>query len=157
MSRTGLDTDGGISFSRKKNFEKKEEVSKPKEKPRNEDKEQLLRQERLANKLLKAKTVSYSGFAVNGGSIFAVLFALDSFVFDPSTLSMLESLSNALNLNIDFPELIEVLKQYKAHIVGFCISFQTMLMGYKDTIQKMKERDTESFYEVINDELGKVL
>ena len=33
---------------------------------------------------------------------------------------------------------------------------QTALVGYKDTCQKMKDRDTESFMEVINEELEKV-
>ena len=31
-----------------------------------------------------------------------------------------------------------------------------MLMGYKDTVQKMKDRGNESFYEVFSEELEKV-
>ena len=55
-----------------------------------------------------------------------------------------------------FEKIINVLQEYKAQLIGFFISIQTMIMGYKDTCQKMKDRDTEDFMEVINDELGKI-
>jgi hypothetical protein len=170
----GLNKDGGISFKRKRNFEvkkketkmfsrkppdkpDKEEVEKKiDEKPRQVDKEQLLRQERLNAKLRKAKGVQAGGFAVNGGSIVGVLFALDSFVFNPSTLESLQLINDMFGLNIDFEKIIMTLQEHKAHLIGFFISIQTMIMGYKDTCQKMKERDTESFIEVVNDELGKI-
>jgi hypothetical protein len=31
-----------------------------------------------------------------------------------------------------------------------------MIMGYKDMVQKMKERGNESLYEVMNEELEKI-
>ena len=162
----GLDKEGGISFSRKLNekdkkpyglAEPKEEVEDEVEAPRNADKEELLRQERLNAQLSKAKAINYSGFAFNGGSIIGLLFVVDNFIFDPTTLELLEMIFNkTLGLNIDFPSVINLLQEYKAQLIGACISFQTMLVGYKDTCQKMKDRDTESFMEVVNDELGKI-
>ena len=166
----GLNKDGGISFSRKLNYDDKdkskkkpfglhepeEEIEEEIEEPTRIDTEELLRQERLGAKLVKAKRIHNSGLAVNGGSIIGVVFFLDSFMFDPNTVEMLELINTTLGLEIDFNAIIELLQQYKAQIIGMCISFQTMLLGYKDTVKKMKERDTESFMEVVNDELGKV-
>ena len=157
----GLNKDGGISFSRKRNFDdKKEPEEKPEEKieePKRLDTEDLLKQERLNAQLAKAKTINYSGFAVNGGSIIGLLFVVDNFIFDPTTLELLEMMFNkTLGLNIDFPNIINLMQEYKAQLIGACISMQTMLMGYKDTCQKMKDRNTESFMEVINEELEKV-
>ena len=158
----GLNKDGGISFSRKRNFDDKKE---PKEKPEEKieeakrlDTEDLLKQERLNAQLVKAKTINYSGFAVNGGSIVGLLFVIDNFIFDPTTLELLEMMFNkTLGLDIDFPNIINLMQEYKAQLIGACISMQTMLMGYKDTVQKMKDRGNESFYEVFNEELEKVI
>ena len=154
----GLDKDGGISFGKKKKpyglADKK--IEKEAEEPKRLDTEELLRQERLNAQLVKAKTINYSGFAVNGGSIIGLLFVVDNFVFDPSTLELLEMINTTFNLEINFVGIIGLMQEYKAQLIGACISMQTMLMGYKDTCQKMKDRDTESFMEVVNDELGKI-
>ena len=161
----GLNKDGGISFSNKLKEEPKKEaygisIDEPEEEieaPRNLDTEELLRRERLNAQLSKAKGINYSGFAVNGGSIVGLLFFIDSFIFDPNTLEMLDLIFNkTLGLEVDFPNIIKLLQEYKAQLIGACISMQTMFMTYKDTCQKMLDRDTESFMEVINDELGKV-
>ena len=158
----GLNKDGGISFSRKRNFDdKKEPEEKPEEKieeAKRLDTEDLLKQERLNAQLAKAKTINYSGFAFNGGSIVGLLFVIDNFIFDPTTLELLEMMFNkTLGLDIDFPNIINLMQEYKAQLIGACISMQTMLMGYKDTVQKMKDRGNESFTEVLNEELGKVI
>ena len=160
----GLDKDGGISFERKpKMFSRKppdnpDEESEEKlgEKPRQLDKEELLRQERLNVKLRKAKGIQAGGFAVNGGSILGVLFALDRFVFNPSTLETLQLINDTFGLSIDFEKIISTLQEHKAQLIGFFISIQTFIMAYKDTCQKMKDRDNESFYEVMNEELEKI-
>ena len=167
----GLNKDGGINFERKRNFETKKEPEmfsrKPgegneepdsivEEEPRQIDKEELLRQERLGAKLVKAKRVQAGGFAINGGSVMGMLFAIDSFMFDPTTLETLNTLNTTLGLNINFEGIITLLQEHKAQVIGFCLSMQTFIMAYKDTCQKMKDRDTESFTEVINDELGKM-
>ena len=165
----GLNKDGGISFGRKLNYDDKDEPKKKPfglhepeenkeeiEEPKRIDTEELLRQERLGAKLVTAKRIHTSGLAVNGGSIIGIVFFLDSFMFDPNTLEMFELINTTFGLEIDFNAIIELLQQYKAQIIGMCISFQTMLLGYKDTVKKMKERDTESFMEVVNEELRKV-
>ena len=152
----GLDKDGGISFSRKRNFDVKEEPEEKIEEPKRLDTEELLKQERLNAQLVKAKRINYSGFAFNGGSIVGLLFVIDNFIFNPSTLDMLEMINTTFNLEINFVGIINLMQEYKAQLIGTCISFQTMLVGYKDTCQKMKDRDTESFMEVINEELGKI-
>ena len=171
----GLNKDGGISFTRKKNFDSKKKSNLPEgmfsrrpedkveeveevevEKPRQLDKEELLRQERLNAKLRKEKGIQAGGFGVNGGSVLGVLFALDSFVFNPSTLETLQLINDTFGLSIDFEKIINILQEHKAQLIGFFISIQTFIMAYKDTCQKMKDRDTEDFMEVINDELGKI-
>ena len=158
----GLNKDGGINFSRKRNFgDKKEPEEKPEEKieeAKRLDTEDLLKQERLNAQLAKAKTINYSGFAVNGGSIIGLLFVVDNFIFDPTTLELLDMMFNkTLGLNIDFPNIINLMQEYKAQLIGACISMQTMLMGYKDTVQKMRDRGNESFTSVLNEELGKII
>ena len=169
MSKDGLSKDGGINFTRKRNFETKEKpkkghygIAEPEEpeeeieEPRNLDTEELLRQERLSAQLSKAKGINYSGFAVNGGSIVGLLFFIDSYVFDPNTLEMLELIFNkTLGLNIDFPNIISLLQEYKAQLISGCIGIQTMLVGYKDTCQKALDRDS-SVIDVINEELEKI-
>ena len=153
----GLNKDGGISFGRKKEPDVTE-VEKEIEEPKRLDTEDLLKQERLNAQLAKAKTINYSGFAFNGGSIVGLLFVIDNFIFDPTTLELLEMMFNkTLGLDIDFPNIINLMQEYKAQLIGACISMQTMLMGYKDTVQKMKDRGNESFTSVLNEELGKVI
>ena len=169
----GLDKDGGISFGRKLNYGKdKEEADSTKygladgteqdeeeiEEPRQLDKAELLRKERLNAQLLKAKTINYSGMAFNGGSIIGLLFVVDNFIFDPTTLELLEMMFNkTLGLDIDFPNIIKLIQEYKMQLIGACMSFQTVLMSYKDICQKAKDRDCDSLYEVFNEEIGKVI
>ena len=155
---SGLSKDGGINFGRKRNFDVKEEPEKKIEEPKRLDTEDLLKQERLNAQLAKAKTINYSGFAVNGGSIVGLLFVIDNFIFDPTTLELLEMMFNkTLGLDIDFPNIINLMQEYKTQLIGACISMQTMLMGYKDTVQKMRDRGNESFISVLNEEVGKVI
>ena len=160
---SGLNKDGGINFERKRNFETKkepyginvdepqEEVEEPKLSP-----EELAKAERLNAKLRKAKGINATGFALNGSTIIGALFYLDSLLANPDTLDMLNNLNGMLGSNIDFEQIIATIQGYKAQIIGFAISSQTMVMGYKDTVQKMKERGNESFYEVMNEELEKI-
>ena len=156
----GLDKDGGISFSRKNKepygLAAPKELEEEIEEPKRLDTEELLRQERLNAQLAKSKTINYSGFAINGGSIVGLLFVVDNFVFDPNTLDMLEMINTTFNLDINFVGIIELLQEYKSELIGACISFQTMLVGYKDMCQKAKDRDCDSLYQVFSEELEKV-
>ena len=158
----GLNKDGGIDFSRKRDEKKKpygladKKVEEEIPEPKRLDTEELLRQERLNAQLSKAKTINYSGFALNGGSIVGLLFVVDNFVFSANTLDMLEMINTTFNLEINFVGIIDLLQQYKAELIGACMSFQTMLVGYKDMCQKAKDRDCDSLYEVFSEELEKV-
>ena len=60
-------------------------------------------------------------------------------------------------LEINFEILLQNIDAFKVQLIGIFASIQTMIMGYKDVVQKMKDRDTESFLEVINSELEKII
>lgn len=175
MGNTGLNKDGGISFKRELKFDKKnkknvpegmfsrrpedkrpEPEEKTEEKPRNADKVALARREKLNNKLSTAKKINAGGLAINTSSIIGVLFYVDSLMLDPNTIDTLNQINSIFGLDIDFENGIQFIQNIKVQIIGFCISSQTMVVGYKDIVQKMKDRDNESFYEVFNEELGKI-
>ena len=160
----GLDKDGGISFSRKRNFEDESEkkpygLAEPKEEipePRNVDIKELAKNERLNEKLRKAKGINYSGFAVNGTTIIGALFYLDSLLLDPNTVDTLNMINDMFDTDINFEQIIATIQGYKAQIIGLAISSQTMLMKYKQTVQQMKETGNESLYDAFNKELEKI-
>lgn len=165
----GLNKDGGIDFTRKPNKKNeepemfsrkpkdkvKEELEEPQQE-RNIDANELAKAERLNAKLRKAKGIQGGGFAINGGAIIGALFYIDSLLLDPSTIETLNIINDITGSNINFEQIIASIQGYKAQIIGFAISSQTMIMGYKDTVQKMKDRGNESFYEVMNEELEKM-
>ena len=163
----GLNKDGGISFSRKTNFgDKKKEpemfsrrpedkAEEPK-KERNIDVKELAKAERLNAKLAKAKGINYSGFAINGSTIIGALFYLDSLLLDPTTVDTLNIINDMFDSDINFEQIIATIQGYKAQIVGFAISSQAMIMQYKSTVQQMKDKGNESFYEVFNEELERI-
>ena len=173
-NNSGLNEDGGINFERKRNFSTKkksdvpegmfsrkpedkveEEVEEPKQE-RNIDVNELAKMERLGAKLRKAKGVQAGGFALNGGSIIAVLFYLDSLLIDPNTVETLNMVNDMFSTDINFEQIIATIQGYKAQIVGMCITTQSMIMQYKSTVQKMKDDGNESFYEVFNKQLEEV-
>ena len=170
----GLNKDGGISFTRKKNFDSKkksnlpegmfsrrpedkieEEVPEPVVEDRPRSAEELAKAERLNAKLRKAKGIQAGGFAFNGGSIIAMLFYIDSLLANPDTIDTLNIINDMTGADIDFETMVATIQGYKAQIIGFAVSSQTMIMGYKDIVQKMKDRGDESFYDVLNEELEK--
>ena len=176
-NKGGLNKDGGISFERKRNFgtkkksnlpegmfsrkpeDKIDEVEEKPEEPkeeRNIDVKELAKMERLNAKLSNAKRIQAGGLAFNSTTIIGVLFYLDSLLIDPNTLVTLNNINDMFGMDIDFENMIAIIQGYKAQIIGMCISTQTMVMGYKDTVQKMKDRGNESFYEVMNEELEKI-
>ena len=170
----GLDKDGGISFSRKRNFESKkksdvpegmfsrrpedkveEEVQEPVVEDRPRSAAELAKAERLNAKLRKAKGIQAGGFAFNGGSIIAMLFYIDSLLANPDTIDTLNLINEMTGADIDFENMVATIQGYKAQIIGFAVSSQSMIMAYKDIVQKMKDRGNESFYDVLNEELEK--
>ena len=171
---SGLNEDGGISFERKRNFSAKkksdvpegmfsrkpedkveEEVEEPKQE-RNIDVNELAKMERLGAKLRKAKGIQAGGFALNGGSILAALFYIDSLLLEPTTVETLNMINDMFSTDINFEQIIATIQGYKAQIIGFAVSSQAMIMQYKSTVQKMKDDGNESFYEVFNEQLEEV-
>ncbi len=151
----GLDKDGGISFGRKPKSNKEKPVEQTKQERRN-DIQDIAKMERLNAKLSQAKRIQGGGFAINGGAIVGALFYIDSILLDPSTVETLDIINKLANTDIDFENIIAKIQGYKAQIIGMAVSSQTMIMGYKDVVQKMRDRNDESFYQVLNDELKKI-
>ena len=169
----GLNKDGGISFERKRNFDaKKKEPEmfsrKAPDKPNEEPEEEIIeepevldpvfaaRQARLEAKLNTAKAVNYSGFAVNGSSIFALLFGVHHFIMDPSTLELINLIETTFGIDIPYEQFIEIVELWKAQIISLCGSIQVCLVGYQQTRQRMKDADTEDTWAFINKELEKL-
>ena len=152
----------GISFSNKRNWDKdpekvkeepKEEAPEPKE-----DIRQLLRQEELGEKLSTAKAVNYSGFAINGGSIFFILYGAHELALDPNTAATVELFNETFGTNFNYSKFTETIEAWKVHITTLAGSIQPSFMWYQGIRQKMKDLDTpKSFLAFVNDELGEVL
>jgi len=120
------------------------------------DEEYLARQARLEAKLKTAKTINYSGFAVNGSSIVFMLFGLNSIAADPNTVEVVNFINKVFKLNIDYEATLNVLEQFKAHIVA-CAGTVQLFFGYWQQIRRqMKEADTENTWSFMNEELGKL-
>jgi len=170
----GLNKDGGISFERKRNFEAKKKEpemfsrkvpDKPDEEPEEEiieepvvlDPESAARQARLEAKLNTAKAVNYSGFAVNGSSIFVLLFGVHHFIMDPSTIELINLIEKTFGIDIPYEEFVEMVELWKAQIMSLCGSIQLLFMYYQQTRQRMKDADTEDTWTFINEELGKII
>jgi len=151
----------GISLKNKRKWdkdpeEKIEEEPIPEE-PK-EDIQQLLRQKMLGEKLDVAKGVNYSGFAVNGGSIFFVLYGAHELALDPNTASTIALFNETFGTNFDYDKFVETIEAWKVHITSLAGSMQMMFMYYQSMRQKMKDLDTpKSFLKFLNDELGEVL
>ena len=164
----GLDKSGGISFSRKPKAKEKKPygIAEPKEpeeeseeeveEPRNVDVKELAKNERLSAKLSQAKGMQAGGIAINTTTIIGALFYLDSLLLNPDFVDNLNMINEMFGTNINFEQIIATIQGYKAQIIGFAISSQTMLMKYKQTVQQMKDTGNESLYDAFNEELGKM-
>ena len=169
----GLNKDGGISFERKRNFDSKKKEpemfsrkvpDKPDEEPEEEiieepvvlDSESAARQARLEAKLNTAKAVNYSGFAINGSSIFVLLFGIHHVIMDPSTIELINLIETTFGIDIPYEQFVELVELWKAQIISLCGSIQVFLVGYQQTRQRMKDADTEDTWAFINEELEKL-
>jgi len=153
----------GISYTNKRNWEKDEEktpektAEKIKEKKPEDDPEYIARQIRLKQKLGTAKTVNYSGFAVNGGSIGVMLFGINNIVMDPNTIEFMNLIETTFGIEIQYEKFVELVELWKTHLISLCGSVQMGFMYYQQTRRKMKEMDREDLWGFMNDELGKVM
>ena len=85
-----------------------------------------------------------------------MLFYIDSLLLDPSTVETLNIINDLADTDIDFEQIIARIQGYKAQIIGVCVTTQTMIMQYKNTVQKMKNEGNESFYDIFNKQLEEV-
>ena len=169
----GLNDDGGISFERKRNFDSKKKEPemfsrKAPDKPDEEPEEEIIeepevldpvsaaRQARLEAKLKTAKVVNYSGFAVNGSSIFVLLFGVHHFIMDPSTVELINLIETTFGIDIPYEQFVEIVELWKAQIMSLCGSVQVGFMAYQNTRQRMKDADIEDTWAFINEELEKL-
>ena len=152
----------GISLKSKRKWEKDEpepdkELPVEPEQPK-PDVMQLLRQKELGEKLDTAKAVNYSGFAVNGGSIFMVLYGFHELALDPNTAETIALFNETFGTEINYQAFIDTVEVWKAHLVSLAGSLQVGFVWYQSMRQKMKNLDTpKSFIKFINDEIGKVI
>lgn len=155
MSNSGLDKDGGISFS--KPSDKIEEIKQEllNEQFRNIDKESLLRAERLEHAHKRAKQINYSGFAINGGSIAMLFFGINNILLDPETVNIISIIEEMTGLNLHYDKFIKFIEQFKAYLISIFGSIQILLGYYQQLRGRMKDADREDTFAFINQELGK--
>ena len=150
-------TKTGISFTNKRKWDKEPEKVEEEpipEKPK-EDIQQLLRQKMLGEKLDVAKGINYSGFAVNGGSIFFILYGAHELALDPNTASTVALFNETFGTDFNYSKFVEIIEEWKVHLTSFAGSIQVSFMWYQGMRQKMKDLDTpKSFLAFLNDELG---
>ena len=152
----------GISLKNKRKWDKDKDPEEVEEEPipeePKEDLQQLLRQKMLGEKLDTAKAINYSGFAVNGGSIFFVLYGAHELALDPNTASTVALFNETFGTEFNYEGFVQTIEAWKAHLVSLAGSVQMMFMWYQGIRQKMKKLDTpKSFLAFINDELGEVI
>ena len=155
----GLTKDGGINFTRKKNFEEKKEeleVEEPKVEELEIDEEYEARQARLEAKLVTAKTVNYSGFAVNGASIGVMLFGVHNVMMSPNTLELINLIETTFGIEIQYERFIELVEAWKAQLISIAGSIQLGFGYYQQTRQRMKNADTEDAWAFMKEELNKL-
>ena len=150
----------GISLKNKRKWDKDEpdkELPNEPEQPK-PDVMQLLRQKELGEKLDTAKAVNYSGFAVNGGSVFMVLYGFHELALDPNTAETVALFNETFGTEFDYQKFIDTIEVWKAHLVSLAGSVQVGFVWYQSMRQKMKNLDTpKSFLKFINDEIGEVI
>ena len=160
MGSKGLSEDGGINFSRKRNFDEKEEDKKSDEiykRKKREEIEQLNRQERLSRKLQTAKTINYSGFALNGGSILFLAYGINNIAYNGNTIDMVNLITKTFNIDFDYLNFLDILETWKAQLMASAGSLQIMFVGFQQFRQRMKDADREDTFSFLNEELGRVI
>ena len=117
----------------------------------------MLRQERLQEKIDTARGINYTGLAANTGGAYFILFGVYGFVSDPNSTMVINTVNELLFIDIKHEEILEFIETWKAHLLSLMASVQTGLTWYQEMRKKMKEMDNESFFQVMNEELGRVL
>ena len=96
----------GISFTNKRNWKKDDVVEEVKVEPEEPkvDAEYEARQLRLTKKHKQAKVVNYSGFAVNGTSVFVLLYGVQNIMLSPDTIEFVNLIGTTFGIEIKYEE-----------------------------------------------------
>ena len=153
----------GISFTSSRKWKKDEPDPEPDveilEEPEPAiDEEYIARQERLQVAYENSKAINYSGMALNGTGLWAMVFGISGQLSSPEAFEMVNSLNDTFGLGIDYQAFIDKLEEWKGHLISLMVSSQTAMVWYQDVRSKMKKCDSkDSFIKFVNDELGKVI
>ena len=153
----------GISFDRKKNWDKKKDEPKPDEELPKEpeqpkpDIQQLLRQERLGKKHSNAVAFNVTGGAFNVGGLFVLISGAYTNLINPENVIYFELANEYFGFPYTQEQVILFIEEWKAHLMGLMVSFQTFLTYYQQLCKQMKLKDTESIFQVINEQCGKMI
>ena len=146
----------GISFERKLNFGKEECVEDVKVEPK-VDTEYEARQIRLTKKHKQAKVANYSGFAVNGTSVFVMLYGIQNILLSPDTIEFANLIETTFGVTLDYEKFANLVEAWKTHLISLCGSVQ-MFLGYHQQLRRrMKDMDREDAFGFMNEELGKII
>ena len=148
----------GISFTNKRNWKKDDVVEEVKVEPEEPkvDAEYEARQLRLSKKHRQAKTINYSGFAVNGTSVLVMLYGIQNIMLSPDTIEFVNLIETTFGVTIDYEKFANLVEAWKTHIISLCGSIK-MFLGYHQQLRRrMKETDREGLFGFINDEIGKL-
>ena len=148
----------GISFTNKRNWKKDDVVEEVKVEPEEPkvDTEYEARQLRLSKKHRQDKTIYYSGFAVNGGSVLIMLYGIQNIMLSPDTIEFVNLIETTFGVTIDYEKFANLVEAWKTHIISLCGSVQMFLGSYQQIRRRMKEMDREDLFGFVNDELGKL-
>tara|TARA_R100000808_G_scaffold22728_1_gene49637 strand:- start:3106 stop:3606 length:501 start_codon:yes stop_codon:yes gene_type:complete len=153
----------GISFTNTRNWDRDEpspepDVEIPAEPEPAIDEEYIARQEKLQVAYENAKTINYSGMALNGTGLWAMVFGISGQLSSPEAFEMVNSLNDTFGLGVDYQAFIDTLEEWKGHLISLMVSSQTAMVWYQDIRSKMKKLDSkDSFLKFVNDELGRLI
>ena len=151
----------GISFKNKRKWDKDEEkpdeelpVEPESPKP---DIQQLLRQERLGEKHSRAVAYNVTGGAFNVGGMVVLIGGFYSNLVSPDSAIYFELANEYFGFPYTQEQVVAFIEEWKAHLMGMMVSFQTFLAWWQQLCRQMKLNDNESVFHAINEQCGKVL
>ena len=154
----------GISFTNKRNWDKDEEKKsdaelpeEPEPKARNTDVQQLLRQQRLGEKHSRAVAYNVTGGAFNVGGLVVLLGGFYTNLVNPDSAVYFELANEHFGFPYTQEQVVAFIEEWKAHLVGMMVSLQTFLAWWQQVCKQMKLNDTESVFQTINEQCGKML
>ena len=154
----------GFSFENKRKWDNDEEKKPDAELPeepepqvRGEDVEQLLRQERLGEKHSRAVAYNVTGGAFNVGGLAVLITGGFNVLASPDSTVYFTLLNDLFGFPYTQEQVVAFIEEWKAHLVGMMVSLQTFLAWWQQVCKQMKLNDTESVFQTINEQCGKML